>query len=94
MRTLSPSRTTKSINSPATRALITALLTALMLPVKGTPTVKARLLELAAQYGADELSILTITGDYASRRRSYQLLAAAFGLAKPAMPADKQKTPA
>ena len=53
-----------------------------------------RLLELAAQYGADELSILTITGDYASRRRSYQLLAAAFGLAKPAMPADKQKTPA
>ena len=63
--------------------------------VLGSPdTVKARLLELAAQYGADELSILTITGDYASRRRSYQLLAAAFGLAKPAMPADKQKTPA
>ena len=45
-RTLSPSRTTKSINSPATRALITALLTALMLPVKGTPTVKARLLRV------------------------------------------------
>ena len=49
--------------------------------VLGSPdTVKARLLELAAQYGADELSILTITGDYASRRRSYQLVAEAFGL--------------
>jgi luciferase family oxidoreductase group 1 len=41
---------------------------------------KARLEELAAQYSADELMVLTITGDYASRLRSYELLAEAFGL--------------
>lgn len=64
--------------SPQERAYIQQQRARLVL---GSPaTVKARLLELAAQYGADELSILTITGDYASRRRSYQLIAAAFGL--------------
>ena len=35
---------------------------------------------LAERYGADELMALTITGDYASRLRSYELLADAFGL--------------
>jgi len=39
---------------------------------------KARLLELAAQYAAEELMIVTITGDYASRARSYELLADAW----------------
>jgi luciferase family oxidoreductase group 1 len=34
--------------------------------------------ELAARYGADEVMILTITGDYASRLRSYERLAEAF----------------
>jgi luciferase family oxidoreductase group 1 len=49
--------------------------------VLGSPgTCKARLLALAAQYSADELMVLTITGDYASRLASYQLLAQAFEL--------------
>jgi luciferase family oxidoreductase group 1 len=49
--------------------------------VVGDPAqCKARLLELASQYAADELMVLTITGDYASRLRSYELLGAAFDL--------------
>jgi alkanesulfonate monooxygenase SsuD/methylene tetrahydromethanopterin reductase-like flavin-dependent oxidoreductase (luciferase family) len=49
--------------------------------VIGTPeSVKARLLELKAEFQADELVVITITGDYASRLRSYELLAAAFEL--------------
>jgi luciferase family oxidoreductase group 1 len=39
---------------------------------------RARLLELAAQYAADELMVVTITGDYATRLRSYELLAEAW----------------
>ena len=49
--------------------------------VIGTPdTVKARLMEIAGAYAADELMIITITGDYASRMRSYELLAEEFAL--------------
>ncbi len=49
--------------------------------VHGSPdTVKAKLEALAAEYGADEVLVLTITGDYESRRESYRLLAKAFGL--------------
>jgi hypothetical protein len=44
--------------------------------------VRARLLELQAQYEADELMVITITGDYDTRLRSYELLAAAFGLSR------------
>ena len=33
---------------------------------------------MAERYGADEVMVLTITGDYASRRRSYELLIGAF----------------
>jgi luciferase family oxidoreductase group 1 len=44
--------------------------------------VQARLTALAAAHAADELVVVTITYDYASRLRSYELLAAAFGLAK------------
>ncbi|MEO8158887.1 MAG: LLM class flavin-dependent oxidoreductase [Betaproteobacteria bacterium] len=45
----------------------------------GTPDkVKTRLLEIAEAYAADELMVVTITGDYASRMRSYELLAAEF----------------
>jgi luciferase family oxidoreductase group 1 len=36
---------------------------------------------LAKRYAADEVMALTITGDYASRLRSYELLAEAFALA-------------
>jgi luciferase family oxidoreductase group 1 len=46
-------------------------------------TVKARLLELQAQFQADEIMVITITGDYASRMHSYELLAAAFALTQP-----------
>ena len=47
----------------------------------GTPEhVRARLLELQEQFQADEVMVITITGDYASRLRSYELLAQAFTL--------------
>jgi luciferase family oxidoreductase group 1 len=49
--------------------------------VLGNPdTVRKKLLRLAADYAADELMILTITGDYKTRRRSYELVAKAFEL--------------
>ena len=52
--------------------------------VLGAPaTVRARLLELAAASGADELMVVTITGDYDSRLKSYELLAGAFNLGQP-----------
>jgi luciferase family oxidoreductase group 1 len=49
--------------------------------IVGTPDqVKPRLEELAARYGVDEVVVLTITHDYGARKRSYTLLAEAFGL--------------
>jgi hypothetical protein len=33
---------------------------------------------MAARYEADEMMVLTITGDYASRARSYELLSEAM----------------
>ncbi len=42
--------------------------------------VKARLLELGAAYGVDEFVVVSICYDFAARLRSYELLAAAFGL--------------
>ena len=42
--------------------------------------VRTRLLALADAHGAEELVVLTITYDYASRLRSYELLAQAFAL--------------
>lgn len=42
--------------------------------------VHEKLRALAERHGADELVIVTITYDYASRLRSYELLARAFGL--------------
>jgi luciferase family oxidoreductase group 1 len=49
--------------------------------VVGTPEhVKERLLELKEQFQADEVMVITITGDYASRLRSYELLAEALQL--------------
>lgn len=49
--------------------------------VVGTPDkVKAKLISLAERHGAEELVIVTITYDYASRLRSYELLAKEFGL--------------
>ncbi|GIW13878.1 MAG: N5,N10-methylene tetrahydromethanopterin reductase [Tepidiforma sp.] len=50
--------------------------------IYGSPgTVGAKLRELASAYGTDELVIVTITFEFAARKRSYELLAAEFGLA-------------
>jgi luciferase family oxidoreductase group 1 len=50
--------------------------------VIGSPeTVRAGLEAVAAEYGAGELLVLTITHEHAARRRSYELIAEAFGLA-------------
>ncbi|MEA2333116.1 MAG: hypothetical protein QOH58_3254, partial [Thermoleophilaceae bacterium] len=49
--------------------------------VIGSPqTVRAGLEEVAAEYGAEEVLVLTITHEHAERRRSYELIAAEFGL--------------
>jgi luciferase family oxidoreductase group 1 len=49
--------------------------------VLGDPaTVRDRLLELQREFEADELMVITITGDYDARLRSYELLAEAFDL--------------
>jgi luciferase family oxidoreductase group 1 len=48
----------------------------------GTPDrVRAEIEEIAAAYGAEEAIVVTITHDHEARRRSYELLAAEFGLA-------------
>jgi luciferase family oxidoreductase group 1 len=50
--------------------------------VAGTPEqVRAALEVLAREHEADELVIVTITHDPAARRRSYELVARAFGIA-------------
>jgi luciferase family oxidoreductase group 1 len=47
----------------------------------GTPDqVRAGIETIAQQYGADEVIVVTITHEHAARRRSYELLADAFGL--------------
>ena len=52
--------------------------------VLGAPeTVKSRLLALRDQFEADELMVITITGDYRTRLESYELIAGAFGLCQP-----------
>jgi len=49
--------------------------------VVGTPEkVRSMLEEVAAGYGADEVFAINIMHDHAARRRSYELLARAFGL--------------
>lgn len=49
--------------------------------VHGDPDqVRDKLLALKEQFAADELMILCITGDYATRRESYRLVAQAFEL--------------
>jgi luciferase family oxidoreductase group 1 len=50
--------------------------------VIGAPeTVRAGIEKVAEEYGAEEVLVLTITHDHAARRRSYELIAEAFGLA-------------
>jgi luciferase family oxidoreductase group 1 len=50
------------------------------LVVGGIDSVKSRLLAMIEATQADELMITSMTFDHAARRRSYELLAAAFGL--------------
>jgi alkanesulfonate monooxygenase SsuD/methylene tetrahydromethanopterin reductase-like flavin-dependent oxidoreductase (luciferase family) len=47
----------------------------------GSPEkVRARIERVADEYGADEVIVVTITRDHGARRRSYELIADAFGL--------------
>lgn len=49
--------------------------------IHGSPaTVRSRLEGLGADYGANEFVIVTITYDFEKRKRSYELMAAEFGL--------------
>jgi luciferase family oxidoreductase group 1 len=49
--------------------------------VLGSPgTVREQLEEVVASYGAEEAIVVSITYDHQARRRSYELLAEAFGL--------------
>ena len=49
--------------------------------VLGSPaTVRAGLEAVAAEYGAGEVIVVTVTHSYAARKRSYELIAEAFGL--------------
>jgi luciferase family oxidoreductase group 1 len=50
--------------------------------IVGTPEqVHAGIVDVAAQYGAEEAIVVTITYDHDARRRSYELIAEAFDLA-------------
>ena len=50
--------------------------------IVGTPEqVRAGIEAVAGEYGAEEVIVVTITYDHAARRRSYELIAAEFGLA-------------
>jgi luciferase family oxidoreductase group 1 len=56
----------------------------------GTPDVVRDGLEsIVREYGAEELMLVTITHSHDARRRSYELIAAAFDLALPASPAAR-----
>lgn len=55
--------------------------------------VRAGIEEAAAEYGAEEAIVVTITHDHAVRRRSYELIAEAFGL-DAAAPAESGSAPA
>ena len=56
--------------------------------VVGSPsTVRAGLEDVAAQYGAGELLLVTITHSHEARRRSYELIAEALGVSPAATPA-------
>jgi luciferase family oxidoreductase group 1 len=58
--------------------------------VIGSPaTVRAGLEQVAAEYGADELMLLTTTFDHEARRRSYELIAEEFGLMGTATEPDR-----
>jgi len=49
--------------------------------IGGPETVRAGIEQVADEYGAEEVILVTITYDHETRRRSYELIADAFGLA-------------
>jgi alkanesulfonate monooxygenase SsuD/methylene tetrahydromethanopterin reductase-like flavin-dependent oxidoreductase (luciferase family) len=56
--------------------------------IVGAPDrVREGLEAVAEEYGSDELMVLTITYDHEARRRSYELIAEAFGLTPTRPPA-------
>ena len=60
------------------------------LSIHGSPAqCLAKLEELSATYDVDEFVVLTITHDPAARRRSYELLAEAAGIAAPEAVAER-----
>jgi alkanesulfonate monooxygenase SsuD/methylene tetrahydromethanopterin reductase-like flavin-dependent oxidoreductase (luciferase family) len=60
--------------------------------IVGNPEqVKAGIEEAAAEYGAEEVIVVTITYDHEARRRSYELIAEQFGLSG-AQPASTAAT--
>jgi len=49
--------------------------------IVGSPDkVQAEIEAVAVEYGAEEVIVVTITHDHQARRRSYELIADAFGL--------------
>jgi luciferase family oxidoreductase group 1 len=55
--------------------------------IAGTPdAVKAEMERLAASYGASEVILITVVHDHEARRRSFSLLADAFGLSATGQP--------
>jgi luciferase family oxidoreductase group 1 len=56
--------------------------------IVGSPSsVVPQIRGVAREYGVDEVMIVTITFEHAARRRSYELLAEAFGLSRRGQPA-------
>ena len=75
----------EALNYPYTDQELALLRTVERRSIVGTKEqVRAHLLGLADSHGAEELVVVTITYDYASRLRSYELLADAFHLTPPA----------
>jgi len=59
--------------------------------ILGTPGgVRSQLEQVAADYGAEEVIVVTITYDHADRRRSYELIADEFGLSEDDSGADSE----
>jgi luciferase family oxidoreductase group 1 len=55
--------------------------------IVGSPAkVREGLEAVAAEYGTDEVMVLTIAYEHEARRRSYELIAEAFGLTRPRSP--------
>jgi luciferase family oxidoreductase group 1 len=57
--------------------------------IVGSPErVRGEVEKVAAEYGAEEVIVVTITHDHQARRRSYELIAEAFGLEPRALTSD------